>query len=102
MAGIREKLEHSCDVGRSPMALYEDFPKVSFDHLDDVWWHHGNANALGYTVEPRDIFGRRIAEFVTALDSITSRPIAIVGHGNAFHEMIDFQLENCQIYKYSK
>ena len=36
----REKLESSCDVGRSPLHLKEEFPHLDFDHLDDPWWHH--------------------------------------------------------------
>lgn len=100
MAGIREKLLHSCDVGRSPTELKVDFPGISFDHLDQVWWHHGTPNALGYTVEPEEIFAQRIANFVTSLRTITTHPIAIVGHGDAFNQMIGVQLENCQIYPF--
>ena len=31
----RERVEHSCDVGRSPAALAEAFPQLAFHHLDD-------------------------------------------------------------------
>lgn len=101
-AGVRERLIHSCDVGRSPAALQADFPELSFDQLENVWWDHGQENALGYTVEPQDIFARRIREFAKSLGPIYPRPIAVVGHGNAFHEMVGVQLENCQVYPYLK
>jgi glucosyl-3-phosphoglycerate phosphatase len=31
----RERLEHSCDMGRSPSALAAEFPMLTFDHLSD-------------------------------------------------------------------
>ena len=34
-----ERVEHSCDVGRSPRELADAFPGLAFHHLDDPWWH---------------------------------------------------------------
>jgi hypothetical protein len=34
------------------------------------------------------MFRQRIAEFETSLSQIEERPLAIIGHGNAFHAMI--------------
>ena len=94
----RELLLHSCDVGRSPGDLQRDFPTLSFNHLPDRWWHQGPENDDGIAVEPEHIFLRRIAEFETSLTEIDERPLAIVGHGNAFQAMIGRMLDNCEIH----
>lgn len=94
----RELLLHSCDVGRPPSDLKRDFPMLSFDHLVDRWWHQGPHNNNGFSVEPEEIFRQRIAEFEIGLSQIEERPLAIVGHGNAFHAMIGRMLENCEIH----
>lgn len=53
-------------------------------------------------VEPLSVFQKRIAGFVIDLEdiNINSETIAIVGHGNAFQEIVGFMLNNCQIHKY--
>ena len=33
----RERVENSCDVGRSPELLSQAFPSFAFDHLPEVW-----------------------------------------------------------------
>jgi broad specificity phosphatase PhoE len=96
----RELLIHSCDVGRSPGDLQLDFPTLSFTHLADCWWHHGPENDDGVAVEPEDVFLQRIAEFERSLVQIENRPLAIVGHGNAFKAMTGRMLENCEIHLY--
>lgn len=94
----RELLLHSCDVGRPPSELKRDFPMLSFDHLADTWWHHDPQTDNDISVEPEAVFQRRIAEFETALSQIEDRPLAIVGHGNAFNAMIGRMLDNCEIH----
>ena len=94
----RELLLHSCDVGRSPGDLQRDFPMLSFEHLQDCWWHHDPENNKGIAIEPQDVFRQRIAEFENSLAHIKERPLAIVGHGNAFQAMIGRMLDNCEIH----
>jgi len=96
----RELLTHSCDVGRGPDVLSADFPNLSFDHLDDVWWHNGAPNDLGYAVEPDALFAARMARFAQSLDAMSPRPIAVVGHGNAFQELLGYHMKNCEIARY--
>ncbi len=98
VARHRELLIHSCDVGRSPRDLQRDFPTLSFTHLPDRWWHHGPENDDGIAVEPEDVFLQRIAEFERSLAQIDERPLAIVGHGNAFKALTGRMLDNCEIY----
>lgn len=94
----RELLLHSCDVGRPPSDLQRDFPMLSFDHLPHRWWHHDPECENEITLEPIEMFQQRIAEFETSLSHIQTRPLAIVGHGNTFHEMIGRMLDNCEIH----
>ena len=99
-AGHRELLSHSCDVGRSPDHLKTDFPSLDFDHLDEVWWHHGPVNENGVPVEPRGVFERRISQFARDIDAMPERPMAIVGHGDTFRELAGVSMRNCEIHRY--
>ena len=98
--GHREWLTHSCDVGRPPGDLVRDFPTLSFAHLDEHWWHKGPANENNVPVEPESVFHGRVRDFADVLKAASTRPVAIVGHGNFFQEMIGRMLENCEIHAY--
>ncbi len=100
MAEPREKLIHSCDIGRSPAELRGDFTHLTFDHLGENWWHQGPKNDDGVSVEPDEVFQKRIAGFVSLLDQFATRPLAIVGHGNTFLEMSGHEMENCEIHQF--
>jgi len=41
-----------------------------------------------------------MSTFVIALDQIKDENVAIVGHGNAFKEILDLKLDNCQIHRF--
>ncbi|MBE9553888.1 MAG: histidine phosphatase family protein [Proteobacteria bacterium] len=99
-ADAREQLLHSCDVGRPPHELQQDFPGLSFAHLQNVWWHQGPENDAGVTAEPENVFRRRVDAFDRSLTGITDRPVAIVGHGNLFRALIGRMMENCEIHLY--
>jgi len=99
--GHHERLEHSGDIGRSPEQLAKEFPSLSFSHLPDPWWHQGLENDDGVAVESEDVFLRRMADFDKSILQITDRPMAFVGHGNAFKALIGRLMENCEIHNYS-
>ena len=101
VAGHRELLSHSCDVGRSPEHLRKDFPHLDFDHLDEVWWHQGPVNENGVPVEPRHVFADRIGRFAREIENVPERPLAIIGHGDTFRELAGVALRNCEIHRYS-
>jgi broad specificity phosphatase PhoE len=101
-ASHRELLLHSCDVGRSPKELRQDFPGLSFKHLQNVWWHQGPENDDGVAVEPEDVFLKRIHEFDRSLTQIRDRPVAIVGHGDVFRALTGRMMENCEIHLYTQ
>lgn len=98
--GHHELLLHSCDVGRPPSVLAKEFPKLSFSHIDDHWWHKGPLNDDGIPVEPMDVFHDRIADFSAGFADITERPVAFVGHGHSFMALIGHMLENCEIHRH--
>lgn len=99
-AGHRELLSHSCDMGRAPSALQMEFTSLSFDHLDEIWWHQGPTNEHGVPVEPRDVFQQRIQKFALELNQMADIQLAVVGHGDAFKELAGFSMDNCEIREY--
>jgi len=75
---MRERVENSCDIGRSPQALAVDFPSLDLGHLDDIWWHaDGTPDARGICVEPVASVGTRAAQFKAYLRARPERYIAV-------------------------
>lgn len=77
----REHLESSCDIGRSPADLAAEFPGLTFDHLDDPWWHSGPVDDRGLPVEPPEVFTGRVQTFAQWLAEHPAATVAVVGHG---------------------
>lgn len=95
----REVLANSCDVGRAPHLLREEFPRVAFDHLEEVWWHReGTADARGIHVEPDETLQARVAAFRGWLAARPEKTIAVVGHGTFFFHLTGgHHFANCEI-----
>lgn len=94
----REHLESSCDVGRPPSLLGQDFPNLSFGHLDEVWWHNeGDLDPRGFACEPSHVFESRVEEFRRWLQARPERMIAVVGHGTFFGRLTGQYLGNCEM-----
>ena len=95
-AGHRERLESSCDRGRSPAELMAEFPGLRLDHLPEIWWHaEPGCEIGGYPVEPRHLFDARVAAFREWLRVRPETTIAVVGHGTFFYHLTGTFLENC-------
>jgi glucosyl-3-phosphoglycerate phosphatase len=94
---LRERVEHSCDVGRSPRALAEQFPGLDFGHLDDPWWHAEGADEHGVAVEPEDAVLRRVEYFRRWVMRRPERTVAVVGHGTFFRHLSGRSFANCEI-----
>jgi broad specificity phosphatase PhoE len=92
----RERVEHSCDVGRSPAELARAFPALAFDHLDDPWWHSDGSHARAIVVEPEDVLLARVGRFRAWLGERPERVIAVVGHGTILHRLTGLHLKNCE------
>ena len=96
--GHRERLESSCDQGRSPALLAAEFPGLSLDHLPETWWHDdGEADARGIRVEPLDVMLKRMTDFVETLKARPERHLAVVGHGTFFYHLTGRWFDNCEI-----
>ncbi|MEO8484801.1 MAG: histidine phosphatase family protein [Betaproteobacteria bacterium] len=93
----RERVENSCDVGRSPGELAAEFPTLDVAHLADVWWHaEGEPDVRGICVEPIEAVEARVAEFKDFLLTRPERVIAVVGHGTFFFHLTGKFLANCE------
>ena len=98
----RERVENSCDVGRSPSILAREFPTLVLDHLPEVWWHHdGNPDERGICVEPVESVARRAEEFRRWLSQRPERVIAVVGHGTFFYNLTGKMLANCEVARFT-
>ncbi len=94
----REWQEHSCDMGRSPRLLAEEFPDLTFDHLQDPWWHHVGVDANGVAVEPLENFHTRVDDFRRWLAARPESAIVVIGHGAFFRHLTGHEFANCEIY----
>lgn len=99
-AVIREQLSHSCDVGSAPQQLMQEYPHLDFSHLEECWWHNGEKNEHGFSIESRDLLEKRAEQFIDYLLANKTRSTAIVTHGNFIHATTGIQPENCQIIKF--
>jgi glucosyl-3-phosphoglycerate phosphatase len=92
-----ERLEHSCDVGRAPAELSDEFPSLDFDHLADSWWHLGENGEGDFTVEPEPVLMDRVAAFSQWIAARPEPAVAVVGHGEFFQRLTGRYMENCEI-----
>lgn len=93
----RERVENSCDVGRSPSFLSQEFPGLALGHLPEVWWHHLEPDERGVSVESIESVQTRVEEFRGLLSRRPERKIAVVGHGTFFYYLTGKWLTNCEI-----
>ncbi len=94
----RERVDSSCDLGRSPALLSRDFPQLSFDHLDDPWWYTDPAQDKPVVTEPLRLFEARVLAFEDWLAARPERTIAVVGHGSFFHRLSGQSLANAEVH----
>ncbi|MEP7084810.1 MAG: histidine phosphatase family protein [Betaproteobacteria bacterium] len=98
----RERVENSCDVGRSPAELARDFPALALGHLPEVWWHrHDQPDERGVCVEAVESVQSRVAEFRALLAQRPERVIAVVGHGTFFYYLTGKMLANCEVAEFT-
>ena len=94
----REHLASSCDVGRAPALLAQEFPHLAFDHLDEAWWHGpGEPDERGFAFEPQESLEERVRHFREWIVARPERLIAVVGHGTFFYHLTGRFLRNCEV-----
>jgi len=93
-----ERVEGSCDVGRSPEELARDFPGLAVHHLPARWWYHAPPHdENGIPNEPLDHFLARVEAFRGWLRDQPQRHIAVVGHGVFLRQLLDRPFANCEM-----
>lgn len=123
-AQLAEHLEASCDNGRSPVELRAEFPELSFDGLEEVWWYVPDECRTRITPElsrqlftergrrePLQCFQARVDAIASMLAARADRTIAVFGHADFFHELLkrhfsvrdarfgDYWMRNCELLK---
>ena len=104
----REYLENSCDVGRHPRALSDDFPSLTFDHLDEAWWYresedHNHVESPVIAQEPMDNFFDRVEAFRASLLARPEDSVLVVGHATFFRHFSGGRMfANCELAAVSK
>tara|TARA_B100001109_G_C18595903_1_gene350080 strand:+ start:139 stop:612 length:474 start_codon:yes stop_codon:yes gene_type:complete len=96
-AVVREQLVNSCDVGSSPYKLAKNFPHLNFNHLDECWWHEGEKDYRGISVEPEEVLMERADRFVDYMKREGIHSTAIVSHGNFIRALTGIKPQNCEI-----
>ena len=99
-AAVREQLVNSCDVGSPPHKLAKDFPHLNFNYLDECWWHDGEKDHRGISVEPEEILLERANKFADFLKREAIHSTAIVSHGNFIRAMTGIKPNNCEVIKF--
>ncbi|MFS8183870.1 histidine phosphatase family protein [Pseudovibrio denitrificans] len=97
---VRERVCHSCDVGRPPHELAQDFPHLDFDHLDECWWHKGENDHGGISVEPQEILQKRANEFAEYLKRERIHSTAVVTHGRFIRALTGCRINNCEVIEF--
>jgi len=95
---LRERVENSCDIGRSPPALAAEFPSIDFSGLEPAWWHRDERpDERGISIEPIPVVEARVAQFRAGLLARPERVLALVGHGTFFFHLTGKVLANCEV-----
>ena len=100
-AEVREQLVNSCDVGSPPHKLGEAFPHLNFNHLDQCWWHEGEKDYRGISVEPEEVLMERADRFVDYMKREGIQSTAIVSHGNFIRAVTGIKPKNCEIIQFN-
>ena len=99
-SAVREQLCNSCDVGISPHELAKNYPHLDFAHLDDCWWHEGEKDHRGLSVEPEEVLQKRANRFVDFLKHENIHSTAIVSHGNFIRALTGIKPQNCEVIEF--
>jgi glucosyl-3-phosphoglycerate phosphatase len=92
-----EWVTHSCNTGRPASHLANEFPHLDFSHLAEEWWHKGGpVNQHGIACEPFESLLQRVSDFRAMIAARPEQRIAVVGHGDFFHQVTGRFMNNCE------
>ena len=96
---IREHLYHSCDVGRQPNILKEEFKNYDFSKLPDFWWNNNvPINQSLIIQENHDDIKKRLKQFLSKIKDLNLNNIAIISHGTFLSQITEYMLDNCELF----
>ena len=78
-----------------------EVPHLDFSHLDDCWWHDGEKDHRGISVEPEEILLERANRFADFLKLESIHSTAIVSHGNFIRALTGIQPKNCEVIEFN-
>lgn len=94
---VRERAAFHCDIGSAPAALRELFPRYSFDHLDNPWWHDHVGTGIA---ETEDAIAGRCNDFRAAMSRLSDwAGVAVVTHWGFIRAMTGRPVANCEIVR---
>jgi glucosyl-3-phosphoglycerate phosphatase len=93
----RERLEHSCDLGRARSILTAEFEALDFAAFPEIWWKHDRARPEALVVESEAELTARVSEFRDWLAARPERDIAVVGHGTFLNRLTGHVFANCEV-----
>ncbi len=92
-----EWVTHSCSTGRPASQLAREFAHLDFNHMAEVWWHRsGPVNQHGIACEPLESLLQRVSDFRAMIAARPERRVAVVGHGDFFHQVTGHFMNNCE------
>jgi glucosyl-3-phosphoglycerate phosphatase len=93
----RERAAFTCDIGTSPRDLRQRFPRLSFDHLDDPWWHDLVTRGVAESEETVD---ERSAAFRHAMAQESDFPhLGVITHWGFIKSLTGVQAANGEIVR---
>jgi len=96
---VRERAAFHCDIGTGPAGLRSLFPRYSFDHLDDPWWHDHVATGIAETEAALAV---RCQAFLAAAEKIPDRAdVAVVTHWGFIRAATGKPVANCEMVRLS-
>jgi broad specificity phosphatase PhoE len=96
---VRERAAFYCDIGTGVAGLRSLFPRYTFDHLDDPWWHDHVATGVAETEAALAV---RCQAFLTAAEKIPDRAdVAVVTHWGFIRAATGKPVANCEMVRLS-
>ena len=96
---IREHLYHSCDVGRQPKKLKQEFKNFDFTNLNDYWWNNNTPiNENKIVQETHNDIKARLKSFLLSIKNLNLQKIVLVSHGTFLSQITEYMLDNCEVY----
>lgn len=95
-----ERVVDSCDIGRAPGLLREEFPAVDFAGLEERWWYDGPLDERGLPVEPRPLVAARARALGEWLRAQPASRVLVVSHAGFIRRLVGRRVDNCELVEW--